>query len=1179
MSTPWEQDIVQEAPKGNPWAADLVSEGGPSSMPSYADLTADQRKNVDRRVSRMHSDNRSNGMLAEFNPDAARKVAIRRAQQAGWKNQKKSSRGMAMLSNFGNTATFGVGDELAAGISAAAIAPFSDKSIGEIYKDKKGIARETRRVGRRDHWLSSAAGDVLGFGAAGAQAYKMAGQGLGKLGAATGATALFGKTRGTAYAARLASEVGKFGAGSAAYGFGPGGTNKATDEGRGTTFGDRAGSAMEYGTHPMNLLPVPLSFINRGTIGIKSAMGGSRPMTMTPNKYQAQAAQEFGRAASDPASVILETTRQKTGIPKSSIDGLHRILRQSGYSSDDIAAGLTAIDDRGHTSAVTGDRIGIFATELQKAFPHAAQNIKDVTQQLATASPKQGQTALTLTGAIDDQFASQRQHLDDTTRKALGTDTVVDDLKQIATERAAIGEARDGIIKFANTDARGRGVKRQMEQRIDEFSDDPEIMSAMRTAARELGYYGKGEVRAAINDGNAPILIQKFGEIAGKKARANPGKHPILERARDEFETLFDEASRYGRTKHGGFAAKDTGAVGPYKRKQAGFREGYSQEDAINLARGKFAQAQDPVKAQAFVEWVQTLPAQEQKLVKDVIRQDVERMARGGTITQDGAYLTGLKKEGVSDVLIKLFGKDGERISNAVRQLDDEAAALKDIDPRKGLQQRVVKKESKGYKDALDLYSTGVGGMLSRAGHKIPAIGGYGVDVPLMMTGNLPYATLAKQGAKMLRPRTKTREGLADLLAMTPGQQVRPRAAGPGGTPAPASSAPPAAEPPPPQTPSLLPQIGYAEPKGPGINPVSAALRGTQKALAKPSDPRRFSEMLDGPAPERTKPGVSYFEQLPDKRRVAERLGEIGAADTPAARRLQTYMKRSGERVRSVDETRQIAQAARKELDEAELAAAQAGDEYAALLNELQGPNPPPILRVTLDEARQRARQTAQRVSELRAAMPESVDPIPPTELDALARLRAATTAANQPVPARQYQSPEWASKRPRMARAHKALFDNVAQYHEVRRSPWGQRTDDEFVELMLNPDRADDALTIARGQPQWDSFKRTGVALPIAAGSGIAGATIMGGRQVMQSAKDNQPLGPPSKQRIFEVQDTLRTLGYNVDVDGYWGPQTVEAIKQYQRDNKMRVNGKWSNAMHNYIERDRKEILERRSQ
>ena len=389
----------------------------------YEDLGEGQRKNVDARVKRMYSDSRSNDMGLVFDENAARRVAIRNAQQAGWKDQEKSSRGMAVLSNFANTATFGVGDELAAGLSAAAIAPFSDKSIGDIYRDKKGIARETRRVGRRDHWLSSAAGDVAGFGAAGAQAYKMAGQGLTKLGTMTGATNLFGKTRGTAYGARLASEVGKFGAGSAAFGFGPGGTNKATDEGRGTTFGDRSGMAWKYGTHPMNLLPVPLSIINRSAIGVKSALGGSRPMTMTPTKYQAQAAQQFGREASDPASVVLEATRQQTGVPRSSSDGILRILRQSGYSSDDIAAGFRAINQISQSGA-GGDRAGIMATELLKKFPAAGENLKEVFQHLATASPNKGGTSQTLYTALDDLLSTQGQYFDDVAQSKLGTASI-----------------------------------------------------------------------------------------------------------------------------------------------------------------------------------------------------------------------------------------------------------------------------------------------------------------------------------------------------------------------------------------------------------------------------------------------------------------------------------------------------------------------------------------------------------------------------------------------------------------------------------------------------------------------------------------------------------------------------------------------------------------------------------
>jgi len=38
-----------------------------------------------------------------------------------------------------------------------------------------------------------------------------------------------------------------------------------------------------------------------------------------------------------------------------------------------------------------------------------------------------------------------------------------------------------------------------------------------------------------------------------------------------------------------------------------------------------------------------------------------------------------------------------------------------------------------------------------------------------------------------------------------------------------------------------------------------------------------------------------------------------------------------------------------------------------------------------------------------------------------------------------------------------------------------------------------------------------------------------------------------PDEQRIREIQQALNEKGYNVEVNGVWGPQSVEALKKFQ--------------------------------
>lgn len=40
-----------------------------------------------------------------------------------------------------------------------------------------------------------------------------------------------------------------------------------------------------------------------------------------------------------------------------------------------------------------------------------------------------------------------------------------------------------------------------------------------------------------------------------------------------------------------------------------------------------------------------------------------------------------------------------------------------------------------------------------------------------------------------------------------------------------------------------------------------------------------------------------------------------------------------------------------------------------------------------------------------------------------------------------------------------------------------------------------------------------------------------------------------PDEGRVREIQQALATRGYNVEVTGAWGPQSVEALKKFQED------------------------------
>ena len=42
----------------------------------------------------------------------------------------------------------------------------------------------------------------------------------------------------------------------------------------------------------------------------------------------------------------------------------------------------------------------------------------------------------------------------------------------------------------------------------------------------------------------------------------------------------------------------------------------------------------------------------------------------------------------------------------------------------------------------------------------------------------------------------------------------------------------------------------------------------------------------------------------------------------------------------------------------------------------------------------------------------------------------------------------------------------------------------------------------------------------------------------------------------VSKLQTTLKNAGYNIDVDGSFGPQTLAAVKDYQKSNGLTVDG-----------------------
>ncbi len=57
------------------------------------------------------------------------------------------------------------------------------------------------------------------------------------------------------------------------------------------------------------------------------------------------------------------------------------------------------------------------------------------------------------------------------------------------------------------------------------------------------------------------------------------------------------------------------------------------------------------------------------------------------------------------------------------------------------------------------------------------------------------------------------------------------------------------------------------------------------------------------------------------------------------------------------------------------------------------------------------------------------------------------------------------------------------------------------------------------------------------------------------QAGVNAEPVTSTSEQ-VESVQSTLAQEGYNITVDGVWGPRTADAVRQFQQANNLDVTG-----------------------
>jgi hypothetical protein len=77
------------------------------------------------------------------------------------------------------------------------------------------------------------------------------------------------------------------------------------------------------------------------------------------------------------------------------------------------------------------------------------------------------------------------------------------------------------------------------------------------------------------------------------------------------------------------------------------------------------------------------------------------------------------------------------------------------------------------------------------------------------------------------------------------------------------------------------------------------------------------------------------------------------------------------------------------------------------------------------------------------------------------------------------------------------------------------------------------------------------------AVGAGVGGYVGHEGTEAGRgTARAGAPAGPHDPSVVRSVQQSLNQRGYSVDVDGQWGPNTENAVRQFQQANGLPQTG-----------------------
>ncbi|MEM6899592.1 MAG: hypothetical protein AAF583_07480, partial [Pseudomonadota bacterium] len=614
------------------------------------------------------------------------------------------------------------------------------------------------------HPKSTFVGDVAGFSAG-------PGQLIYKGGARLGAP-IFNQIAGRVAGSGMGSRLARYGTRLAGLGLvgaaevaGTEATQGARNEGLLTGEAPTLDRRLELGEdalkEPLNYVGLPAISAGyrmlRGAGTKLSGLGTGTNASLTPRGVQRQVERATGGAVPSNATTAnavadLNAGLFGEGMGRQSVKDFRHLtaaLRNADVPDQRIIEGFRRIANSDLAPGDRRDLTRLLEQEFAPEFPGVVPNLREFL--LKVGIEGQPEIQQTLRGRSNTLRQSQADELRSVAREELGSLPRIQASDDIGLQLRDIGGDYDQLLASAPRNSEYAQEAAELALR------SPELADALAARARNAGV----DIETLVRRNPFAALHWVQHHITDPSLRPTRNSmQDLLERGVPGYKELRDEYHRVATARDAlGYYDPQTGKYIP----GIGDRLAGRGNSLTGAARNEMGADHITREYSRLAEFDDQAGKAADLSIRDMVTDPLRGTRATGldNFGQDvaGARLGAMQTEGLTETLPHILGPRGQRLSDMVGRILDERQYLADIDPRTG--SNTVNKAQATANGAQPI-SHGLGRVSTDDGAAAIA------DGALILSGNLPFVTVARRGFPMLsrtfQPRAETQARIAERL-------------------------------------------------------------------------------------------------------------------------------------------------------------------------------------------------------------------------------------------------------------------------------------------------------------------------------------------------------------------------------------------------------------------------------